>query len=68
MSASSSSLQGQRMSENLASDFVLSEEAEEQLNTHVIQAGKAIFELSYTNEELLQELDVSLIFLSKQSK
>lgn len=56
------------MSENLASDSVLSEEVEEQLNAHVIQAGKAIFELSYTNEELLQELDVSLIFLSKQSK
>ncbi|CAI9758885.1 unnamed protein product [Fraxinus pennsylvanica] len=60
MSASFSSLQGQRMSKNLASNFVLSKEAEEQLNTHVIQAGKAIFELSYTNEELLQELDAVL--------
>lgn len=67
MSASSSSLQEQGMSENVASDYVLSEEAEEQLNTHVIQAGKAILELAYTNEELLQELDVSLMFLSQQS-
>ncbi|CAA2976440.1 sister chromatid cohesion pds5-like [Olea europaea subsp. europaea] len=65
MSASSSSLQEQGMSENVASDYVLSEEAEEQLNTHVIQAGKAILELAYTNEELLQELDKLEDLLSK---
>ncbi|KAL2526202.1 Tudor/PWWP/MBT superfamily protein [Abeliophyllum distichum] len=53
MAASSSSFQEQR----IASDDVLSEEAEEQLNTHIIQTGKALLELSFTNKELLQELD-----------
>ncbi|KAL2495579.1 Uncharacterized protein Fot_39336 [Forsythia ovata] len=44
---------------------VLSEEADqEQLNTHIIQAGKALLELAFTNEELLQELDV--VFLSTE--
>ncbi|KAL2549242.1 uncharacterized protein Fot_10772 [Forsythia ovata] len=61
MVASSSSLQEQRM----ASDDVLSEEAEEQLNTHIIQAGKALLELAFTNEELLQELDKLENLLSK---
>ncbi|KAL2495543.1 hypothetical protein Fot_39300 [Forsythia ovata] len=44
---------------------VLSEEADqEQLNTHIIQAGKALLELAFTNEELLQELEV--VFLSTE--
>ncbi|CAI9759296.1 unnamed protein product [Fraxinus pennsylvanica] len=53
------------MSENLAPDYVFSEEAEEQLNTRVIQARKAILELSYINEEVLQELDKLEDLLSK---
>ncbi|KAL2526203.1 Tudor/PWWP/MBT superfamily protein [Abeliophyllum distichum] len=61
MAASSSSLQEQRM----VSDDVHSEEAEEQLNTHIIQSGKALLELAYTNEELLQELDKLKNLLSK---
>ncbi|KAL2549241.1 uncharacterized protein Fot_10771 [Forsythia ovata] len=61
MAASSSSLQEQRM----ASDDVLSEEAEEQLNTHIIEAGKALLELAFTNEELLLELDKLENLLSK---
>ncbi|CAI9759297.1 unnamed protein product [Fraxinus pennsylvanica] len=65
MSVSSSSSQEQIMSGNLASDYILSEEAEEQLSTNVIQAGKAILELSYINEEVLQELDKIEDLLSK---
>lgn len=63
MAASSSSLKGKRTSENVASDDVLSEDAEKQLYTHLIRTGKSLLELAYTNEELLQELDVSPAFL-----
>ncbi|KAL2543904.1 Uncharacterized protein Fot_13137 [Forsythia ovata] len=41
--------------------------AEEQLNTHIIQAGKALLELAFTNEELLQELDEEVLWLKSQN-
>lgn len=63
MAASSSSLKGKRTSGNVASDDVLSEDAEKQLYTHLIRTGKSLLELAYTNEELLQELDVRPTFL-----
>ncbi|XP_022864626.1 sister chromatid cohesion protein pds5-like [Olea europaea var. sylvestris] len=65
MAASSSSLKGKRTSENVASDDVLSEDAEKQLYTHLIRTGKSLLELAYTNEELLQELDKLENLLSK---